>query len=203
MDRSSCGIGEAVAWFQKLAYIRYKRRHDAATHEPQQKLHARSHDVQLALSNPSLHSLPLSTSYVYQALTLALSRVIPRILVASLLPVVLALLPGIVLFQDLGRNAVEHFLGVDAEQGPCEVQRFEDGPALVRRLGNEGSLELVQELKGEFVFGRQRLLTNDGFHGCSVTANSVLGVQLVGHVSVVSTSVLLADSGFHETRKGR
>jgi hypothetical protein len=37
----------------------------------------------------------------------------------------------------------------------------------------------------------------------SVTADSVLGVQLVGHIGVVLTSAALADSGLHQTGQGR
>ena len=36
--------------------------------------------------------------------------------------------------------------------------------------------EFVEELEGEFVFGGQRLFTDDGFHRGRVTSDGVFGV---------------------------
>jgi hypothetical protein len=46
-------------------------------------------------------------------------------------------------------------------------------------LTNEFMLEFVQELQRQFVFGRQCLLTDDCFHGSSVTTDSVFSILQV------------------------
>lgn len=90
-----------------------------------------------------------------------LARVFPRVLVR--LPALAR--TRVVLVQDLLGDTVEQLLGVDAEQVPGQIQRLVDGAVLVRALRDEGALELFQEFEGELVFGRQSLLTDDGFHG--------------------------------------
>ena len=66
-------------------------------------------------------------------------------------------------------------------------------------LPDKVALELVEELERELVLRRQRLLTNDGLHGCRVTADGVFRVQLVRHIAVVAASELLADGALHQT----
>lgn len=52
-----------------------------------------------------------------------------------------------------------------------------------RTLANELLLKLVEELEGELVLGRERLLADDGFHGRGVTADGVFRVLRIKSVS--------------------
>jgi hypothetical protein len=148
----------------------------------------------------AVYPTPYRSSPLHIDQVLALAQVVLRVLAALLLRrISTAPTPLVVLVQNLGWDTVEQLLWVDAEQRPCEVQRLVDGAGFVRALGDEGALELLEELKRQFVFGRQRFLSDDGLHGGGVTANGVLGVQLVGHVAVVFPCAALADGGLHET----
>lgn len=80
-------------------------------------------------------------------------RIIPRILI-PLRPRLRPSRPLIKLVQNLRRDAIEEFLGIDAQQAPGEVYRFVDGSGLVGRLRDEGAFELVEEFERELVFGR-------------------------------------------------
>ena len=72
---------------------------------------------------------------------------------------------GVELVQNTLGNTVEQLLGVDTEEVPGNVERFEDTPGFVCGLADEGTFELVEELEGELVLGGQSLLTNDCLHG--------------------------------------
>jgi len=105
------------------------------------------------------------------------------------------------LVEHLLGDSVEKLLGVDPEQVPGLVEAIEDGALLVCALVDVRLLELLEELERKLVLVGQRLLTDDGLHGCGVATDGVLGVQLVGHVAVVLASVALANSGLHQTRE--
>lgn len=126
------------------------------------------------------------------ALLLVLFTIVPRILA----------LPRVVLVQHLLRDPVQQLLGVDPEQLPRLIERLVDASLLVRALGHERLLELLEELERQLVFVGQRFLSDDGLHGCCVTADGVFGVQLVGHIRVIATGAALADGGLHETGQG-
>ena len=64
-------------------------------------------------------------------------------------------------------------------------------------LPNEIALKLVEELERELVLRGQCLLTDDGLHGCRVTADGVFRVQLVRHIAVVAAGELLANGALH------
>ena len=82
-----------------------------------------------------------------------LTRVVLGILVALLLvTIVTAPTPLVVLVENLGWDTVEEFLGVDTEQRPGKVEGFVNGARLVGTLGDEGALELLEELKRQLVF---------------------------------------------------
>ena len=124
--------------------------------------------------------------------------------------------PLVELVQDLGRDAVEKFLGVDAQQAPGEVDGFVDGPGLVGGLRDEGAFELVEKFERELVFGGQGFLTYDGLHGgwmvsapgegpqrggkpTCISPDGVFCVELIRDVAVVFACVALSDRRFHET----
>jgi hypothetical protein len=151
-------------------------------------------------SHPSIASTPLNVDQV-----LALALVVLGILATLLLilgRISTSPTPLVVLVKDLSWDTVEQLLGVDAEQRPSEVERLVDGARFVRALSNEGAFELLEELERQLVFRGQGFLSDDGLHGGGVTANGILGVELVGHVAVVFPCAALADGGLHETGEG-
>ena len=79
-----------------------------------------------------------------------------------------------VAFCDLGEGGLRE----DAEEVPGDIETLEDGADVVGSLGDEPVLELVEELEVEQVFGRERLLADDGLHGLGVFADGVVGVEL-------------------------
>ena len=116
----------------------------------------------------------------------------------------------------LGVDSVQRFLRENTQKLPSDIQRLEDRSGLIGALSDELLLETVQELESKLVIGRQRLFTNDSLHRSGVFSNGVLGVltisdrkagdgrqayQLVGHISVVLSGKLLADSALHQPRK--
>lgn len=103
----------------------------------------------------------------------------------------------------LGTNTLEHLAGKEPEELPAEVQRFKDGPVLVLALVDKRLLKLVEKLEIQEVLRGQGLLTDDSLHGLYILANSVAGVQLVGHVAVVLARHTLANGTLHETRQRR
>ncbi|KAI6761576.1 hypothetical protein HG531_002129 [Fusarium graminearum] len=125
--------------------------------------------------------------------------------VCSGLALGLGLLGGslVELVEDLGGDTVEKLLGVDTEQAPCQVEGLVNGSRLVLALADELAFELLQKLERQLVFGRQSLLTDDCLHGCGITTNSVLGVQLVGNITVILSGHALTNSRLHQTRQRR
>lgn len=97
----------------------------------------------------------------------------------------------VVFLEYLGGDTVEELLRVDAEETPGQIQGIDDGARFIGRLRDEGSLELLEELEGEFVLRRQGFFTDDGFHRRGVATNGVLGIQLVRDVAVVSARTAL------------
>ncbi|KAH3674917.1 hypothetical protein WICPIJ_009426 [Wickerhamomyces pijperi] len=94
-------------------------------------------------------------------------------------------------------------LSGDSQQVPSLIQGFKDGSVFVGTLLDESLLELLQELQGQLVFIGQGFFTDNGLHGSSVTANGVLGVKLVGHITVVLTCHTFTDGGLHQSGKRR
>mmetsp|Transcript_3162 Transcript_3162/g.11039 ORF Transcript_3162/g.11039 Transcript_3162/m.11039 type:complete len:248 (-) Transcript_3162:856-1599(-) len=109
----------------------------------------------------------------------------------------------VVLLEDIGADALEQLLGEGAEERPGEVQRVEDGAALVVALGDELGLELAEELEVEEVLLAERLLSDDGLHGLDVLADGVVGVELVRDGAVVLARHALADGRLHQTGERR
>lgn len=135
-------------------------------------------------------------SYSDQALLLLLLLTI--ILTISVAGTLVGLaLPLVELVQDLLGDSVEKLLGVDSEQVPSLVETVEDGTLLVSALVDVCLLELLEELERELVFVGESLLTDDGLHRRGVTTNGVLGVKLVGDITVVLAGVTLADGRLH------
>ena len=137
--------------------------------------------------------------------TPALLSIIPRVLIAASTSASSSLplpTPLIELIQHLLRYPIQQLLGVDPQQAPGHIDGLENGAGLVGGLGDEGALELIEELEGELVLGREGFLAHDGFHGGGVAADGVFGVELVGDVAVVFARVAFADGGFHEPGEG-
>ncbi|KAI6769729.1 hypothetical protein HG530_004358 [Fusarium avenaceum] len=139
------------------------------------------------------------------------NEVLFRLLLASglglcpSLALALGLLGGslVELVEDLGGDTVEQLLGVDTKQAPCKVKRLVNGSRLVLALANELALELLQEFERQLVLSGQGLLTNDSLHGCSITTNSVLRVQLVRNITVILSGHALTNGRLHQTRERR
>lgn len=112
--------------------------------------HARCSYAQPDKTAPHL-TPPLRINQVLLPILLRSLRIIPRILI----PRRLALRPArplVILIENLRRDAVEEFLGVDPQQTPGEVEGFVDGSGLVGGLRDEGAFELVEEFERELVF---------------------------------------------------
>lgn len=129
---------------------------------------------------------------------LLLARVVAGVLTGNL-----ARGTGVEFIKSTLGDTVEELLGVNAEQVPGDVQRLENGAGLVGRLTNKAALEFVEELQRKFVFRRKGFFSNDGLHGgyvvnpvrmtnetgldkqkrlTSITTDSILRVELVGHI---------------------
>jgi hypothetical protein len=151
------------------------------------------------------HTTPLNLATRTDAHSLDQALLLLAVLLAIIVGVPSALvrlaLALVELVEHLLGDSVEKLLGVDPEQVPGLVEAVEDGALLVCALVDVRLLELLEELKRKLVLVGQRLLTDDGLHRCGVATDGVLGVQLVGHVTVVLASVALADGGLHETRQ--
>lgn len=129
---------------------------------------------------------------------LLLTAVRLAIVLRSLAALALSL---VVLIQHLLGNAVQQLLREDTQQLPRHVESVEDASLLVRTLVDVVPLEAVQELEGELVLVGQGFLTNDSFHGCGVTTDGILGVELVGDIGVVFPGATFTDCRLHETRE--
>lgn len=140
-----------------------------------------------------------TTSTLDQALLLL--AVLLGVIVGVTSSLVSLALPLVEFVEDLLGDSVEELLGVDSEQIPSLVKTVEDSALLVGTLVDVRLLELLEELERKLVLVGQSLLTNDSLHRCSVTTNGVLGVKLVGDITVVLARVALADGRLHETRE--
>jgi hypothetical protein len=170
--------------YNKLAVIAMISTRPSNTHENANSLH-----------HTQLNS---TTSTLDQALLLLAILLTTISVVCALVGLAL---PLVKLVQDLLGDSVQELFGVDSEQIPGLVQTVEDGALLVGALVDVRLLELLEELERKLVLVGQSLLTDDGLHRCGVTTNGVLGVKLVGDITVILACVALADGRLHETRE--
>ena len=127
-------------------------------------------------------------------------------------------LSRIPLIQDLLRNSRKLFSRESSEKGPGEIERLENVALFGDSLVDEFLFESTEEREGELgyivvsffvgrmesektdlLFGRESFFSHDGLHRSGVLSNSVEGVELVGNISVISSSQFVSDSRFHQS----